>query len=405
MNVLRRRIKTSTFSLVVLIAIMMMFFLDCSCVATSDPYPTSSGITNLDNAAKNLSTFTNTTQRLHPTDDITIITPDGSTITDLSTASVNVQVNDKTRTIYFSSATDAFSNIDFSKSIDGLDDFNLYIDFTSYNTVSKLDSIIANYTIDWGNGDISTGQNVPISTLSYAYKKEGKYPVTIRLTDSDGITYAYLTNQSFKLTTGQFVTLWVGENKETVAISSAAGTGGVAVLGFALTETGKYKLLSLLFLLIPLYTRIQKEDVLDQFVRGEIYGYIKTNPGVHYNQIIRELDVKNGTLSYHLHMLEKTGMVKSRKEGLRYRVFYPTGVKFPKEERYRLTELQMSVIKTIKENEGISQKEIAQSLNLKHQTVSYNVKVLQQAGFILLRKKGRTTSCYIIEEGYSDQAV
>ena len=405
MNILRRRIKTSTFSLVVLIAIMMMFFLDCSCVAIPDPYPTSSGITNLDNAAKNLSTFASTTQRLYPTDDITIITPDGSTITDLSTTSVNVQVNDKTRTIYFSNTTDAFSNIDFRKSIDGLDDFNLYIDFTNYNTVSKLDSIIVNYTIGWGNGDISTGQNAPTSTLSYTYKKEGKYPVTIRLTDTDGITYIYLNNQSFKLTTAQFVTLWVGENKETVAISSAAGTGGIAVLGFALTETGKYKLLVFLSLLIPLYTRIQKEDVLDQFVRGEIYGYIKANPGVHYNQIIRELDVKNGTLSYHLHMLEKTGMVKSRKEGLRYRVFYPTGVKFPEEERYRLTELQMNIIKMIKENEGISQKEIARSLNVKHQTVSYNVKVLQQAGFIRLRKKGRTTSCYIIEDGHSDQAI
>lgn len=405
MNILRRRIKTSTLSLVVLIVIMMMFFLDCSCVATSDSYLTSSGITNLDNAAKNLSTFTNTTQRLYPTDDITIITPDGSIITDLSTASVNVQVNDKIRIIYFSNTTDAFSNIDFRKSIDGLDDFNLYIDFTNYNTVSKLDSIIVNYTIDWGNGDISTGQNAPTSTLSYTYKKEGKYPVAIRLTDIDGITYIYLNNQSFKLTTAQFVTLWVGENKETVAISSAAGTGGVAVLGFALTETGKYKLLVFLSLLIPLYTRIQKEDVLDQFVRGEIYGYIKANPGVHYNQIIRELDVKNGTLSHHLHMLEKTGMVKSRKEGLRYRVFYPTGVKFPEEERYRLTELQMSIIKMIKENEGISQKEIARALNVKHQTISYNVKVLQQAGFIRLRKKGRTTSCYIIEDGYSDQAV
>ncbi len=405
MNILRRSIKTSIFSLVVLIAIMMMFFLDCSCVATSDTDIASNESTSLDDVAKNLSTFTNTTQRLYPTNDITIITPDGSTMTDLSTTSVNVQVNDKTRIIYFSNTTDAFSNIDFRKSIDGLDDFNLYIDFTNYDAASDLDLIIANYTIDWGNGDISTGRNVPISTLSYTYKKEGKYPVTVRLTDTDGITYAFLNNQSFKLTTGQFVTLWVDENKETVAISSAAGAGGVAILGFALTEAGKYKLLTLLPLLIPLYTRIQKEDVLDQFVRGEIYGYIKANPGVHYNQIIRELDVKNGTLSYHLHMLEKTGMVKSRKEGLRYRVFYPTGIKFPKEERYRLTELQMSIIKMIKENEGISQKEIARALNVKHQTVSYNMKVLQQAGFIRLRKKGRTTSCYIIEDGYSDQAV
>jgi predicted transcriptional regulator len=94
-------------------------------------------------------------------------------------------------------------------------------------------------------------------------------------------------------------------------------------------------------------------------------------------------------------MLEKTGMIKSRKEGLRYRAFYPTGMKFPEKERYRLTELQLNIIKTIKENEGISQKEIAKKLNVKHQTINYNVKALQQTGLISLSKKGRKTSCYI----------
>ena len=59
-----------------------------------------------------------------------------------------------------------------------------------------------------------------------------------------------------------------------------------------------------------MYTRIQKDDELDKFVRGQIYGYIKTNPGVHYNKIRREIDIKNGTLSYHLRVLEKTELIK-----------------------------------------------------------------------------------------------
>jgi len=72
--------------------------------------------------------------------------------------------------------------------------------------------------------------------------------------------------------------------------------------------------------------------------------------------------------------------------------------------RNRLTELQMDIIKTVKENEGISQKEIASILNEKHQTINYNIKVLQQAGFIQLRKQGRKTSCFIFED-MCDQAV
>ena len=146
--------------------------------------------------------------------------------------------------------------------------------------------------------------------------------------------------------------------------------------------------------MVPLYTRIQKEDVLDQFVRGKIYGYIKGNPGVHYNQIMKNLDVKNGTLSYHLHMLEKTGMIQSRKEGVRYRAFYPSNMRFPDEERYRLTDLQLKILKIIKNKNGINQKEIASILDEKHQTISYNIKVLHQAGLIGIIKKGRKTYLY-----------
>lgn len=188
--------------------------------------------------------------------------------------------------------------------------------------------------------------------------------------------------------------LWVKEYKEPVAATASTGIGTTLAGLIIFTETGKYKFLALLSFLIPLYTHIQKEDVLDQFVRGQIYGFVKTNPGVHYHEIMKKLDMKNGTLSYHLKVLEKTEMIKSRREGLRYRAFYPVGMKFPEEERYRLTELQINILKIIKEHRGISQKEIAKILNEKPQVINYNIKVLRQAELINMRKHGRKTSCY-----------
>jgi predicted transcriptional regulator len=146
--------------------------------------------------------------------------------------------------------------------------------------------------------------------------------------------------------------------------------------------------------LLPLYTRIQKEDVLDQFVRGQIYGFIKTNPGAHYNQILRKVGVKNGTLSYHLGILEKTELIQSRREGLKYRAFYPTGINFPKAERFRLTGLQIQIIDSIRSQPGLTQKEIAGLLGRKPQTINYNIKVLDQAGLISVVKAGRKTTCF-----------
>jgi len=409
MKIFKPTIKVKKFSLMLIILISLMFLFNISSVLAAetpeDEEPVTSSQNNIpqDYQLETICEYNRSKQVIHPTDDLTIILPNGSIVTKISSASIDIQLYNKTETINISDIIVSFSKINFQQSIDGLDDYNVKINFKGLITTSTNNPGIMTieYTIDWGNGDNISGENFPTSLQVYTYKKQGTYPVIIKLIDSNGIVYYYQQNQTFKLTTAKFVELWVGENKEAVAVSSVS-ISGMALLGFALTETGKYKLLALLPLLIPMYTRIQKEDVLDQFVRGQIFGFIKSNPGVHYNEIMRKLDMKNGTLSYHLHMLEKTRMIKSRKEHFRYRAFYPTGMKFPKRERYRLTELQMDIIKIIKENPGINQKDIAKKLNEKHQTINYNIKVLQQAELIHLRRNGRKTSCYIFEDT-SDQ--
>lgn len=110
---------------------------------------------------------------------------------------------------------------------------------------------------------------------------------------------------------------------------------------------------------------------------------------------MKKIGVGNGTLSHHLHMLEKMDLIKSRREGMRYRAFYLTNMKFPKTGRFRFTELQTSIINAINKNDGISQKEIVDSLKQKKQTINYNIKLLQRNGIISLEKKGRNTYCHL----------
>jgi predicted transcriptional regulator len=156
------------------------------------------------------------------------------------------------------------------------------------------------------------------------------------------------------------------------------------------TESGKYRMFSLISLIIPLFTRIKKDEVLENFVRGQIYGFIKTNPGCHYTKIKKKLGIGNGTLAHHLNILEKTGMIKSRTEGVRYRLFYPTEMKFPKKKRYMLSDLQLSILNMIRNNEGITQKDIVSTLQARQQTISYNIKELEKVREILsIRKNGR----------------
>lgn len=137
---------------------------------------------------------------------------------------------------------------------------------------------------------------------------------------------------------------------------------------------------------------------MDNFERGRIYGFIENNPGTHYTEIMKNLGIGNGTLSHHLHMLEKMNMIKSRREGFRHRAFYLTSEQYPEGETFRLTTMQSDILNLIKENNGISEKEIISKLGEKQQTINYNIKMLQRKDIIRLEKKGRETYCYIDEQ-------
>jgi predicted transcriptional regulator len=182
---------------------------------------------------------------------------------------------------------------------------------------------------------------------------------------------------------------------ETVAVIAGAGIGtGLLLLGLLGTEIGKYKLFTFL---APLYLKTKKEEVLDNFVRGQVYGYIKANPGVHYNQIKNELNLKNGSLTYHLNMLEKQGYVKSQFDSI-YRRFYPKDMKIPTMDITMLSKMQLSIINKILEKPDTTQNEIAKSVGESKQVVNYHLKVLSKAGVVRLKRDGRKTRCYVTDE-------
>jgi predicted transcriptional regulator len=181
-----------------------------------------------------------------------------------------------------------------------------------------------------------------------------------------------------------------------VAIGQAFAAGSLVavVAGAALiagTEAGRFKLL---LALVPLYSKIRKEEVLDQFVRGQVFGYIQANPGDHYSSIRQTLKLKNGTLAYHLRTLERESFVFSRMDGI-FRRFYPSGLD-PARVRFKGTvrETHRRILELIEGSPGITPKELAGELGASHQVASYHVRVLARRGLIRLEQKGRNTLCY-----------
>ena len=131
--------------------------------------------------------------------------------------------------------------------------------------------------------------------------------------------------------------------------------------------------------------------MLDHFVRGQLFGYIKANPGDHFTAILAALELNNGTGTYHLEVLEREGLVKSVQEGM-YRRFYPTGYKVPDEPR--LTRIQMRIYDMIEQNHGIPQKEIAQAIEASQQLVGYHLGILERNRLIRSERLGRWKRYY-----------
>jgi predicted transcriptional regulator len=182
-------------------------------------------------------------------------------------------------------------------------------------------------------------------------------------------------------------------NKESISYISITGLITLILIGS--TEAGKYGLLKTFFL--PLYSRLKKDDLLDHFVRGQIYGYIMSHPGEHYNHIKFKLEVTNGTLSHHLRALEFQGYIKSQRDGT-YKRFYPTDMKIPRTKGIQLSDLQIGIVDAIRQSPGISQKDIAKREGISQQSVSYNLSLLERMGILDSSREGARKKYYITSD-------
>jgi predicted transcriptional regulator len=186
------------------------------------------------------------------------------------------------------------------------------------------------------------------------------------------------------------------EEKEIPYFQFGALLAAFVAMAIASTESAGFSLFNIFA--FPLYSRLKKDEVLDHFVRGQIYGFIVSNPGEHYNSIRENLKVTNGTLSYHLRTLEVQGFIKSRKESV-YRRFYPIEMKFPRDKGVKLSDLQIAMLETMRRRTAPTQKDIASDLGISQQVASYNLRILTQKGFVLVRKEGRKRMYYQDDSG------
>jgi predicted transcriptional regulator len=222
--------------------------------------------------------------------------------------------------------------------------------------------------------------------ISWNTEKEllGTFTVTIWVTDGYDKTNATFTidvteQAIIEPSSKDNIVIYVGVSLLLIIIS----------IFIAVTEVARYKFLPMF--VAPLYNKLDQDKVLYNFLRGEIYGYIKAKPGVNYNALMHELGLNNGTLAHHARILEKEGYIKSTRDRFHTR-FYVAGTQIPEPST-----LHQEMLDIIREQPGITQKEIAEIAETSQQVVSYNLKKFIRNDLIIVEEDGRGNRYFIKE--------
>ena len=147
--------------------------------------------------------------------------------------------------------------------------------------------------------------------------------------------------------------------------------------------------------MVPLYRRLKKKEVLDNETRGMVRGYILANPGEHYSIIKRTLKLPNGTLTYHLKVLEQEGLVKSKRDGI-FKRFFPIEERVP-ENIMHITKVQELILNEIISTPGITPRELSEKTDKSHQIINYHIKKLISANLIRVERLGKMNKYYPVE--------
>ncbi len=164
---------------------------------------------------------------------------------------------------------------------------------------------------------------------------------------------------------------------------AAALAAWFSALGIWGTERGRIAFMS--WFALPLFTRMRKDEVLDQFTRGQVYGYIVVHPGDSYIDIKRNLQLNNGTLTYHLRILERDGLITAKSAGTR-KLFYAKGARVP-EDGGGMHEVQQQILRHLKESGGLAVNDVAGVIGISRQLAIYHLRDLSRRGLVRIERR------------------
>lgn len=181
-------------------------------------------------------------------------------------------------------------------------------------------------------------------------------------------------------------------------IAGSSGTlGGAAAGGAGTTAAQQAAGRRFLPYASPLFTRFEKDTVLDHPKREGLYGMIVMKPGITLQDLCEGTGLSRTAVSHHLRLMEQQHIIVSKRVG-RSRHFFENGGRYGRDQKDAYAVLHndrsKEVHSFIETHPGSIQKDLCDALGIQASVAHWHVKRLVEANLIEAIRQGRTVSYF-----------
>ena len=176
----------------------------------------------------------------------------------------------------------------------------------------------------------------------------------------------------------------------------AAASAGVTAVAAGGLQAGLYALLrryGLWLALVPGFSRIAKDELLEHDRRARIYELIKQNPGVRLSELAHGLELPWGSAMHHLRKLRADRLIMFKAVG-HHKCYFVNGSGLSEQAMAAASILKGDTLTDIatflQKNPRASLKELAVGVGISSPLAAFHVGKLEKAGLVTKERDGRS---------------
>jgi len=153
-------------------------------------------------------------------------------------------------------------------------------------------------------------------------------------------------------------------------------------------------------------TKLMKDNIVENPTRNKILGYIRKNPGININEIMKKQNIGSNQVLWHLSALEKFQFIRSRKIGNR-KIFFKINSNQELDDvfYYLRVDIVQEIIQFMRKKKiAVKITDIADGLKKNHNTIKKYLDILGNLRLIIIEKE-KTRSVYKLNMKRYSQVV